>query len=64
MAAQALALVPKRMSLYELIRDVEGIADLVEALDAADELTEEASAQLSEALCLAIAGTKDKVDRS
>jgi hypothetical protein len=64
MASPALALVPKRMSLYELVRDTEGIADLVEALDAADELTEEVSAQLSEALCLSIAGTKDKIDRS
>lgn len=63
-SASALALVPKRMSLYEHVRDVEGIADLVEALDAAEELTPEVSEQLSHALIDAIAGTKDKIDRT
>jgi hypothetical protein len=56
-----LALVPKR-SLFEHIRDVEGIADLVDALDDANELTPELSAELSEKLIRAIAGTKSRVD--
>jgi Siphovirus Gp157 len=63
-SAPALALVPKRFSLYEHVRDVEGIADLVEALDAAGELTPQTQEQLEHALCAAIAGTKEKIDRT
>jgi len=57
-----LALVPKR-SLFEHIRDVEGIAELVDALDDSNELAPELSAELSEKLIRAIAGTREKVDR-
>ncbi len=63
-AAPALALVPKRMSLFELVRDVEGIADLLDALDDAGELTPEVEEQLQAELIKAVAGTKDKVDRT
>lgn len=64
MSASALALVPKRFSLYEHVRDVDGIADMVEALDAEDELTPEIAERLSAELCAAIAGTKSKIDRT
>lgn len=63
MSTPAISLVPKRMSLYEHVRDVEGIADLVDALDDANELSPELSAELSEKLIGAICGTKEKVDR-
>jgi hypothetical protein len=63
MSAPALALVPKRFSLYEHVRDVEGIADIVEALDPED-IDPDVAEQLAAALCAAIAGTKDKIDRT
>jgi hypothetical protein len=52
------------MSLWEHVADVENIADLVDALDRADELTPEVSEDLQKALIAAICGTKDKIDRS
>lgn len=65
-AQAALALVPQRtnLALHEHIRDVEGIADLVDALDREGELDAENTAAIQTALILAIAGTKQKVDRT
>jgi len=63
MSAAALTLVPRRMSLFEHVADVESIADLVDSLDRAGELTPEITDQLQAALIAAVAGTKSKVDR-
>lgn len=63
MSAAALKLVPKRMSLFEHVADVENIADIVDALDRRDELTPELADNLQRALITAIQGTKAKVDR-
>lgn len=64
MSASALALVPKRISLFELIADVDSITELVFALDDAGEMTPEIEEQLQTALVSAIAGTRAKVDRT
>jgi len=64
MASPALSLVPRRMSLFELVRDVEGIADLLDALDDSGELTPEIESQLQADLIAAVAGTKEKIDRT
>lgn len=60
--APVLTLVPRR-SLFAHIAEVESLADTVDALDRANELTAEAAEQLQAALCLAVAGTKQKIDR-
>jgi hypothetical protein len=62
-AAPALALVPRRMSLFELVRDQDNIAELVFALEDADELTPELADELQRLLIDAVAGTRAKVDR-
>ncbi len=64
MSAPALSLIPKRMSLWEHVQDVDAIADLVFALDDAGSMTPEAEEQLQHALIRANAGTKAKVDRT
>jgi hypothetical protein len=63
MATASLSLVPKR-SLFAHVAEVESIADLVDRLDRTNELTPEAAEQLSAALIEAIAGTKQKTDRT
>jgi hypothetical protein len=63
MATAALTVLPRRMTLFEHVADVDGILDLVDQLDGQGELTPELTAQLQEALILAVASTKAKVDR-
>jgi hypothetical protein len=63
-SAAALALVPKRFSLLELVADVDNITALVFALDDAGEMTPEIEEELQKALLSAIVGTKAKVDRT
>ena len=59
-----LSVVPKRSrSLFDHVRDVDGIAELLDSLDRAGELTQEITEQLQEALIVAVAGTRAKVDR-
>jgi hypothetical protein len=65
MAAPQLTLVapfPKR-SLFAHVAEVEDLADLVDQLGRKDELTPEVAEELSAALIVSIAGTKEKVDR-
>jgi hypothetical protein len=62
-ASPVLTLVPKR-SLFAHVAEVEDLASLVDQLDRAGELTDEAAEELSAALCASIAGTKTKVDRT
>ena len=63
-AAAVLALVPKRMSLWEHVADVDAIAETVFALDDENGLTPELQEQLQHALIAALAGTRQKVDRT
>lgn len=66
MSARALQLVPAApsLSLYQLVADVDNIAALVDALDQDGELTPDLVEQLQRDLIAAIAGTKQKVDRT
>lgn len=63
MAAPALMLVPLP-SLKERVLEVERLASTVEALDDAGDLTPENYEALQAELCSAIAGTREKVDRT
>ncbi len=62
MAAPVLSIVPKR-SLFAHVQEVESIADMIDQLNDENELTPEAAEALQFALCEAVAGTKQKVDR-
>jgi hypothetical protein len=64
MAAPSLALVPPRVTLREYIAEVDALIDLVEQLDATDELTPGVVEQLQHDLCSAVAGTRSKVDNT